>query len=299
MRRGEAVSHGCLVDFLRLARHYHPMKYLLIAMLGVSSASESNHRFYEVHGAKLYTQTFGRGAPVLFLHGGMLFFDNAFPKQRDYFAATHTVIGIDQRGHGHSPGGAWKLSYLGMAEDTAAIIERLGLGPVDIVGHSDGANIGLLLARDHPQLVRRLVISGANLRSGLSAAEFEERGKWSAEQTAAKVRELAARLPPWFKQDYASVSPDGADHYLSMLTKCYELWGQPIVMEPAALKKIAAPVLVMAGDHDFTSIEETTEIFRGLPRGRLLILPKTGHGTFGERPELVNLAIRDFLDEPG
>jgi pimeloyl-ACP methyl ester carboxylesterase len=49
-----------------------------------------------------------------------------------------------------------------MAEDTAAVIEQLGLGLVDIAGHSGGGNIGLLLARDHPQLVRRLVISGAN-----------------------------------------------------------------------------------------------------------------------------------------
>jgi pimeloyl-ACP methyl ester carboxylesterase len=268
-------------------------------MLGIATApAPGTHRFHEVGGARLYSETSGRGPPVLFLHGGMTFFDASFAKQRDYFSAARTVIGIDQRGHGHSPDGPWKLTYPGMAEDTAAVLEQLGLGPVDVVGHSDGANIGLILARDHPNLVRRLVISGANLRAGFSAEELHQRSKWSAERKAEKVRELAARLPPWFRTDYASVSPDGDGHYLTMLAKCYELWSQPVVMEPADLKKITAPVLVMAGDHDFTSIEDNAEIFRGLRHGRLMILPKTGHGTFKERPELVDLAIRDFLDEP-
>jgi pimeloyl-ACP methyl ester carboxylesterase len=133
------------------------------------------------------------------------------------------------------------------------------------------------------------------LRSDSPAEETQKR---TLEQTAAKVRQLAARLPAWFRTDYASVSPDGGDHFMTMLTKCFAMWNQPVVMDPAELKKISAPVLVMAGDHDFTSIEDTTEIFRGLPHGRLMILPKTGHGTFTDRPALVNLAIVQFLDEP-
>src|SRR2546429_1380935 len=59
----------------------------------------------------------------------------------------------------HSPDGPWTLSYKVMADDAAAVVEQLGLGPVDVVGHSDGGNVALLLARDHPQLVRRVVIS--------------------------------------------------------------------------------------------------------------------------------------------
>jgi pimeloyl-ACP methyl ester carboxylesterase len=263
---------------------------LLFALSSAQAATQeaaATQRFYEVHGARLSVETFGHGPPVLFLHGGMMFFDSGFANQRDYFAGKHTVIGIDQRGHGHSPDGPWELSYAAMAEDTAAIIEQLKMGPVDVVGHSDGADIALILARDHPQLVRRIVVSGANLRSDSEPAPPSQE----------KLRALAARLPPWFRSDYARVSPDGEDHFMTMLAKCDRLWAQPLVMEAADLKKIAAPVLVMAGDHDFASIEDTTEIFRGLPHGRLLILPGTGHGTFRERPDLVNLAIGDFLDE--
>lgn len=278
---------------------------LFAAVCSLTSAAaypgspSGTERFYEIHGAKLYTETVGHGPPILFLHGGMLFFDNNFAKQRDYFAAYRTVIGIDQRGHGHSPDGPWTLSYKMMADDTAAVIEQLGVGPVDVVGHSDGGDVALLLARDHPQLVRRIVISGANLRSGLSPEEVQRRREWSPEQLTGKLQAITDSMPPSFPTDYGRVSPDGPDHWMKLLGKCYAMWITPVVIEPADLKKISAPVLVMAGDHDFTSIEETVEIYRGLPNGQLFIVPATGHGTLQLRPDLVNLAIREFFDQPG
>jgi pimeloyl-ACP methyl ester carboxylesterase len=261
-----------------------------------TDSSNDTQRYVEVRGAKLYTQIYGRGPPIVFLHGGMAFFDNSFAKQRDYFATYRTVVGIDQRGYGHSPDGPWSLSYQMMADDTAAIIQQLGLGAVDVVGHSDGANLALILARDHPQMVRRLVISGANIRADLSPVE-KQRAQWSPQQLAGQLRELANRLPPWFLPDYSKVSPDGPEHWMTLLAKSYEMWLQPVVIEPADLKKISIPVLVMAGDHDFASIEETAEIFRDLPNGQLIIVPASNHGTFNKRPELVNLAIREFLDQ--
>lgn len=263
----------------------------------IADNSSGTQHYYEVRGAKLYTQIYGQGPPIVFLHGGMVFFDNSFAKQRDYFSTFRTVIGIDQRGHGHSPDGPWSLSYKMMADDTAAIIEKLGLGRVDIVGHSDGADLALLLVRDHPNLVRRLVISGANIRVNLSPEE-KLRSRWSQQQLDGHLGKIAAALPPWFLPDYANVSPDGPDHWMTLLAKCYDMWLQPVVIEPADLKKIPIPVLVMAGDHDFTSIEDNAEIFRDLPRGQLIIVPASSHGTFTKRPDLVNLAIREFLDQP-
>src|ERR1700730_6973241 len=225
------------------------------AFAAAASSADSpsgTQRYYEVRGAKLYTQVYGHGPPIVFLHGGMVFFDNNFARQRDYFSTFRTVIGIDQRGHGHSPDGPWSLSYKLMADDTAAIIERLGLGRVDVVGHSDGADLALVLVRDHPGLVHRLVISGANIRADLSPEE-KQRSQWSPQQLEAHLREMAARLPPWFLPHSAKVSPDGPDHWMKLLAKCYDMCLQPVVIEPADLKKIAIPVLVMAGGHHFQS----------------------------------------------
>lgn len=268
---------------------------VLMDVAALAEDTDGTHRYYSVNGARLYVETVGHGAPILFLHGGLMSFDTAYAKQREYFAARHQVIGIDQRGHGHSPDGPWELSYQLMADDTAAVIQAAKVGPVDVVGHSDGANIALLLARDHPELVRRMVISGANLR-GLPPEQFEARKQLPAAQFEERVEKMAASLPPSFRADYAAVSPDGAGHWMAMVTKCYWLWAQPIVIRPDDLKKNQSPVLVVAGDHDFTSIEETTEIFRGLPHGQLFLVPGTGHGTYQNRPQLVNLAMGEFLD---
>ena len=281
----------------------HGLRVAMLAVCGVLASAAAHpdgftatQRFYEVRGAKLYAEVFGHGPPIVFLHGGMLFFDNTFTKQRDYFATYRTVIGIDQRGHGHTPDGPWPLSYKLMADDTAAVIGQLGLGPVDVVGQSDGGDVALLLARDYPQLVRRVVISGANLRSGLAAEEVARRRAWSPEQLTAKLEEITASMPRNFRADYGRVSPDGPDHWMVMLRKCYFMWIEPVVIAPNDLKRISTPVLVMSGDHDFTSLEETVELYRGLPHGQLMILPATGHGTLQSRPDLVNLAIREFLD---
>jgi len=255
-------------------------------------------RLVEVRGARLFVETQGSGPPVVLLHGGLDDFDTAFAAQRDALAATHAVVGIDQRGHGHSPDDARPYDYREMAEDTAAVIEKLGLGPVDVVGHSDGADIALLLARDHPALVRRLVLASGNLRADYTADELAQRRAWSAEQVDAAVRKMASRLPPRFRAEHVAVAPDGAAHWDVLLRKSWQLWLTPVVVAPADLKRIQAPTLVIAGDRDFVSIDETLELWRGLPHAQLLILPDTAHATLSTRPEIVNRVIEEFLGAP-
>jgi pimeloyl-ACP methyl ester carboxylesterase len=267
-----------------------------IAAAAASSAdvAAGSSQWVEVRGAKVYVETSGSGAPILFLHGGAVFFDNNFAMQRDYFSGFRKVIGFDRRGHGHSPDDGRPFSYKEMAEDTAALIEKLGIAPVDVVGHSDGGDIGLILAHDHPSLVRRLVISGANLASGISAEEVQRRGEWPAEKVAEALRKLDAVLPPAFRPAYEKVSP--AANWDSFLAKSWRLWMTPVVIAPADLAAITIPVLVMAGDHDFASLEDTIAIYRALPHAQLAILPGTGHGTFPLRPDLSNLLVREFLE---
>jgi len=252
-------------------------------------------QFVEVRGSRLFVERSGSGSPVLFLHGGLHHFDNSFEAQRDAFARSHTVIGIDQRGHGHSPDDARPFSFEEMAEDTAAVIQQLGLGPVDVVGHSDGGNVALILARKHPELVRRIAVSGASLRPALPLAELKVRLSWTDDQLAAFLPTLEKRLPPGFRKDHEAVTPDGAAHWNVLLAKSYRLWLTPVVIDAAGLAAIQAPVMVIAGDKDFSSIEETAEIYRGLRHAQLFIVPGAGHGTFADKAGLMNLAILQFL----
>ena len=269
-----------------------------IAVSGPPEGAVAAGQFLDVRGSHLYVETIGSGPPLVFLHGGVLSFDNNFAKQRDDFAASHRVIGIDRRGHGHSPDDARPFDYRDMAEDTAAVIERLGVGPVDVIGHSDGGDVALILAHDHPELVRRVIVSGANLRAGLTPEQLEERATWTPARFDQAAHKLSDQLPGYFRTDYEKTSPDGAGRWWTFLAKTYRLWLTPQVVSPEELKAIAAPVLVMAGDDDFTPLAETIEIYRSLPHAQLFIVPGTGHGTMMDRPELVNAAMHEFLEHP-
>lgn len=269
---------------------------LFVAPAHADEAVGRSTQLMEVNGSRLHVEREGSGPPLLFLHGGLQFFASDFAVERALFANSRTVVGIDQRGHGHSPDDPRPFSYQAMADDTAAVLRQLGLGKVDIVGNSDGGDVGLLLARDHPELVRRLVVTGANLRSGVPADEAARRQTWSDAQISEQTKLLEAQPPTRFRTEYEAVSPDGPGHWQALLIKSYRLWMTPVILEAVSLKRIDVPVLVIAGDHDFASIEETTEIFRGLPKAQLMIVPAAGHGTFRDRPALMTLAVREFLD---
>jgi pimeloyl-ACP methyl ester carboxylesterase len=256
----------------------------------IDLAADSGH-LYQAGDVQLYTEISGTGPPVLFLHGGMSFFDKTFAKQKAYFSEFRTVIGIDQRGHGHSPDNARPFSYSEMADNTAALIEKLGIGPVDVVGHSDGGNVALLLALHHPQLVRRLVISGAEVRGHLS-------GLWAYLRfRLMSLDRFAASQPPASRRDYLRVSPDGTAHWLTIVAKSKDLWSTWVVVEPEELRAIRIPVLVMAGDRDSVSLESTIEIFHALPHAQMSILPGAGHVTMDDRADDFNRLTRSFLEE--
>jgi len=159
------------------------------------------------------------------------------------------------------------------------------------VGQSDGGNVGLLLARYHPELVRRLVVSGASIRGDHDGVEAYERSRQRSPE------QLAANLPQWFHDDYVGVSPAGEQHWLTAVAKSEELWLTRVVLEQRELGAIQAPVLVMAGGHDIVPLEHTIEIFRGLRKGQPCILPATGHGTELERPEDFNRMTRAFPEQ--
>ena len=189
-------------------------------------------------------------------------------------------------GHGHTADVAGReLSYERMTEDTAAFLAQQGIRNADIVGFSDGGQIALRLAFTHPELVRRVVVSGVGL------------GLMNEQQQKAMLALSADRVPKELRDEYARVSPDGPDHWPVLFAKVRAMWARPgWGITKQDLATIKAPVLLLFGDHDFTSLDEAATIFHGIPGAQLCILPGTGHATFRERPEWLNPIVLDFLD---
>jgi pimeloyl-ACP methyl ester carboxylesterase len=238
-------------------------------------------------GAGLYFEEHGAGDPLLLLHGG-LGGVHSWPAQIPALAARYRVIVPEQRGRGRTPDHDGPLSYDGMTQDTAALIEERAPRGVHVVGASDGGVIGLMLAIHRPELVRRLVVIGANFhQDGL----LTESG-WTS---------LPADDPAWTRprERYAAVSPDGAAHWPIIFAKLVALWEREPELSDAELRSIEAPVLVIAGDDDAVALTHTAALYGALRHGQLAVVPGTSHACFVEKPDLVNRLIFDFLAAEG
>lgn len=244
--------------------------------------------YASIDGLKMYYEVHGAGPPLLLLHGGTTTIAYSFGKQMARWAKTHRVIAVEQMGHGHTADLPTRaFSYEQMAEETAALLARLKITSVDVVGWSDGGNIGLTLAMKHPQLVRKLVVSGPNARGGRDA-EFEqwlESGK--ADEWPSDIREA-----------YVAVSPDGAAHWPIVLERVKKMWLAFDGWNEQELATIRAPVMIMVGDEDWVRTEYAVELHRAIDGSRLYVVPGTQHPTFRQRPEWVNPVIEAFLAEP-
>src|SRR5690606_27659276 len=105
----------------------------------------------------LHHRESGSGTPpVIVLHGIM-----GHAREWDVLVAAlatrHRVVAVDQRGHGESD---WATEYTAtaMGRDVAGLVERHGLAPVDLIGHSLGGMVAAVCAAERPELVRRLVL---------------------------------------------------------------------------------------------------------------------------------------------
>lgn len=249
--------------------------------------------YADANGSRMYYEVHGKGRPIVLLHGGLGTIETSFSKLVPELARDHRVIAIEQVGHGHSPDRDGAYAYARQAEDTAALLAHIGVSGADVVGYSDGGILALLLAARHPELVRKVVASGANVRpDGIEPKPLGWMRQASPEEFAAKMGG-AGRL-----EAYGRASPDGAGHWQVLAEKVRALWVGPVPLEPADLARIAAPVLLVSGDHDTIRPEHTVEMFRAMPRAQLLVLPDTGHDTFNTRAALLNPILVAFLDAP-
>ena len=227
-------------------------------------------------GVTLYYEVYGEGEPLLLVHGngGSI---GVFAAQIDFFKTHRKVIAMDSRDQGRSGDSAGPITYEQMADDLAALVDHLKLGPVDVVGWSDGGIEALLMGVRHPDKVRKLVVMAANLNP---QAVYPE--------TAAMVAQMRASMPA-----DADKTPEGR-RALKML---HLLADEPHI-DPATLGKVAAPTLVMSSDHDVIQLQHTVEIYESLPNANLAVLPNSTHAVPYDDPKLFDETVERFLQTP-
>jgi pimeloyl-ACP methyl ester carboxylesterase len=254
---------------------------LLLAAGGVATASRGRH--VALRGIRMYYEVEGAGPPLLLLHGGA---GNGkqFEKQRPAFARSHRLIVPDCRAQGRTTDRPGPLTYHDMAEDMVALLDSLHVRRVDVMGWSDGGDIGLDLAIHHPDRIVHLVTFGANASpAGLQPADRA----WADTATAES-------FGPGMREGWTALNPE-PEHYGEAMTKILEMWRTEPGFTPGELAGIRARVLVCAGEHDVVLPEHTAMLARAIPRAERWIVPGASHSAMIERPDLVNPRVLEFL----
>jgi pimeloyl-ACP methyl ester carboxylesterase len=233
--------------------------------------------YLNTRGFKMYYETYGAGEPLLIIHGNGGSINN-FLYQIPFFAKNYKVIIADSRAQGKSPDKSDSLSYEMMADDLNALLDSLHTDSSYVIGWSDGGINGLLLAIRHPEKVKKLAVTGANLwpdTTAINAFAYH----WAMNYNA---KLLKSPLTDTTKNELKLA------HLLS-----YE----PHI-NLSDLHKIKCPTLVIGGDHDIILPEHAMLIARNISKSYLWILPNSGHSTPIFYKDEFNNAVADFFKKP-
>ena len=274
-----------------------------------TSHQDAQTRTIEVGGTSFVYRDLGprTGTPVIFLNHLAAVLDNWDPRVVDGIASQRRVITFDNRGVGASEGRT-PSSITEMAKDAVAFIGALDLDEVDLLGFSMGGFVAQVIAEEHPDLVRRIILAG----TGPAGGEGIDKVTWLTYLDVARgaltfrdakyylfftgtangrseARAFLRRLKERTEDRDQGISVPSFRAHL----RAIHAWG---VQPPTDLSRIVQPVLVANGDHDrMVPTANSADLARRLPNAQLRIYPDAGHGgIFQHHTDFVPQAL-DFL----
>lgn len=258
-------------------------------------------QYAPINGLNMYYEIHGQGDPLILLHGGLggiVEFGALLPA----LAETRQVIAVELQGHGHTADIERPMNYEVLADDVAALIEYLDLEQADVMGYSLGGGVALRTAIQHPEAVRKLVLVSATFSSEGIHPEFRMGMQAMSAESAAQMLET-----PMY-QFYASVAPK-LDDWATFVGKVGAMTSADYDWTEA-VKTVAAPTLILAGDNDMFPPSHAVELFSllgggvaggmlpGLPSSQLAILPHTMHFDILTQVDVLLPIVNPFLDAP-
>lgn len=235
----------------------------------------------ERDGAKLWFASFGEGPAVMLLHGGMGNANNFGHQVPALVDAGYQVVVMDTRGHGRSSWDGGAFSYVRLAEDALAVLDRLGIERAAIVGWSDGACSGLAMAKIMPERVTGVLFFACNVDAS---------GSWPFEMTPVIENCLVRH-----QKDNAALSPDPA-RFEAMSQALQVMQSSQPDYSAADLREISVPVTAVIGENDeFIRPEHIRYIAETIPGARYMEMAEVSHFAPVQRPDVFNAVVLEFL----
>lgn len=272
---------------------------------------ETSSGYLPIGGARLYYELSGVGPVVVLIHAGIAdsgMWSEQIPALEAYFR----VLRYDVRGYGQSELTATWPAYSDY-DDLRMLLEHFSIERVHLIGCSMGGGIALDFALAHPELVDRIVLSGAGVGRFLPPSDALRQG-WDQVEEALEAGDLELALElenrMWVdgpQRAPETVAPELRDRVREMNRRIYNnaaaLVGEPeaLALDPPAaqrLHELNAPVLVTAGDLDLPDVLVLVDhLSAHLPNATAVIIPDAGHMLPMEQPAAFNRLVLEFLLE--
>lgn len=264
--------------------------------------------FLKLKDVELYYETHGQGPPMVFLSETACDSEiwKLYPVPE--FSSDHRVILHDYRGTGRSSKPSIKYSTRMFCEDLVALMDHLNVDQAVVIGHSMGGRVAQLLALDHPQKVKKLILASTGASypetKGLPLQICKDMIEWGYEKYVRDHSILAG-----FTEEFVKQHPERVERYLQvrMANPCpVEFYLRHVIARQEhdtseRLKDIQVPTLILVGEDDRTVTSDLSHrtssdiLARGIPNAKLVILPGERHSYLFANPEAAHRIIRDFL----
>jgi pimeloyl-ACP methyl ester carboxylesterase len=251
---------------------------------GAAPLPATDDRGYVEHdGARIWYATYGSGAPVILLHGGLGHSGNWGYQVPMLVGLGYRAVLIDSRGHGRSTRDLRPYTYELMASDVLAVMDSLHLEKAAMVGWSDGACTALILARQVPARVAGVFFFACNMDpSGTKTLEMSP---------------ILERCLKRHRKDYADLSST-PDQFQAFAAAVGEMQRTEPNYSARELGEICVPVAIAQSERDeFIKPEHADYLVRSIPRAELIWLSGGTHFAPLQRPELFNGLLSSFLSK--
>ncbi|HVA15304.1 MAG TPA: alpha/beta hydrolase [Stellaceae bacterium] len=261
-------------------------------------------------GTKLYAESTGDGAPIVFVHelaGSCRSFDLQVAAWRDRWRC----IAYSARGYPPSdvPPAVDAYSQHIAASDIGAVLDGFGLEDAHLVGVSMGSAATLQFAIRNPARARSITLtsigSGSDMKPGEFAAGMEALADLTLKNGMRALAEHYAATPTRYRltdknpteyrnfiEQLAAGSPLGITNTMRGVQERRP----PIYAHKESIARLGVPALIVLGDEDDPCIKPSYFLKETLPGARLAVVPKTGHAVNLEEPALYNRLVMGFIE---
>lgn len=223
---------------------------------------------------------------------------HVWDRQMPALLAHFRVVRYDSRGHGESVADAGPYAIEQLGGDALAILDRLGIARAHWLGLSKGGMVGLWILAHAPGRIDRAVLAN-------TAAAIPGPNLWNRRIAAARATGMdgvaAVIAERWFTKSFRDRHRDEVAAILAMvratplqgyIATCSALRDMDL---RAAIRTIAAPVLVIVGRHDPSTPPEMGEAIARAIKGAKLVTLEASHISNIEDPDNFSRAVIDFL----